>query len=62
LVVVLLGAGVVAAGADDVGALSFLRSPIAIAVVLPMAKIEIRNTGASLRIWISFRLHGWVGG
>jgi len=58
LVVVLLSAGVVAAGVDEVGALSFLRSPMAIAVVLPIAKIEIRNTGASLRIWISFRFRG----
>lgn len=29
----------------------FWRSPIASALALPSAKMEIRNTGASLRIW-----------
>jgi hypothetical protein len=46
-----LFAGAVAAGGVVVLAFSFLRSPMASALALPMAKMEIRNTGASLRIW-----------
>ena len=52
---VVVVAGAVTAGFVVVLAFSFLRSPIASALALPMAKTEIKNTGASLRIWNSFR-------
>jgi hypothetical protein len=48
-------AGAVTAGVVVALAFSFLRSPMASALALPMAKTEIKNTGASLRIWDSFR-------
>jgi len=57
---VVLGAGAVAAGVVLV-AFSFLRSPIARALALPSAKTEIRNTGASLRIWSSLQFC-WLEG
>jgi len=33
----------------------FWRSPMARALALPSANTEIKNTGAILRIWVSFR-------
>jgi len=52
--------GAVAAGRSAF--FSFWRSPMARTVVLPRAKTDIKNTGASLRIWVSFRFirGGWV--
>jgi hypothetical protein len=48
--------GVLVVALEFAGALDFWRSPIASAFALPRAKMEIKNTGASLRIWVSFSI------